>query len=396
MKLKVKHTYNPNFSTAPVIGSDVTFSLLTQVKETDYVGNKIYENGKLKRILVDGGYWEDGKYYFFQNDHLGNVRMVLDQDAGIIQRKYYYPFGAGYPEGARDNAKQPYKYNGKELDQMHRLDWYDYSARHYDLALGRFTTVDPLAEKYYSISPYAYVMNNPLKYIDPDGRKIRIANNLAGAMENVAKIAATTFGGQIMSRLISRNETYTMNSVFWSDDSAYKALENGDGLISYVGNPMSRTNGGWLKSFIAMGHETMHGYDHSYNAFNYKNAGASGEYTEPRAVSFENYLREVYGDTNFRNKYANIDGNFNQFTTNGNEKISNFSTIGNNKDKTSYGFSYVKRVNEKEVNRFGYQTGKTITSEKTYYMTVSVDKNKNLTYKIYNNEKEYKAATGNW
>ncbi len=365
-------------------------------KVTDYIGNKVYEQGVLKKILVDGGYIEDGKYYFTLQDHLGNTRMVLSQDGSIVQREYYYPFGMTVPHIEYD-GKHPYRYNGKELDQMHRLDLYDYSARYYDQAIGRFTTVDPLAESYYNISPYAYVANNPLKYIDPDGRKIRIANNRAGAMENVAKIAATTRGAEMMNRLISRNETYTMNSVFWSDNSEYKAFENGGGLISYVGSPLSRTSGGgWLKSFIAMGHETMHGYDHSYNEFSNKNAGASDQYTEPRAVSFENYLREVYGYTDYRDSYGNIKGNFHQFTTNGNEKISNFSTIGNNKDKTSYGYSYVKKTNEKEVNRFGYQTGKTITSEKTYYMTVSVDKDKNLTYKIYDNEKEYKTATNNW
>ncbi len=49
---------------------------------------------------------------------------------------------------------------------------YDYSARYYDGALGRFTTVDPLAEKYYSWSPYAYCANNPIKFIDPTGMVI--------------------------------------------------------------------------------------------------------------------------------------------------------------------------------------------------------------------------------
>jgi len=65
---------------------------------------------------------------------------------------------------------QPYKYNGKEFVEMHGYDTYDYGARGMYSALMRFTTPDPLAEKYYSISPYAYCGNNPMKYIDPDGK----------------------------------------------------------------------------------------------------------------------------------------------------------------------------------------------------------------------------------
>jgi RHS repeat-associated protein len=60
-------------------------------------------------------------------------------------------------------------YNGKELDNISALHWYDYSARHYDATLGRFITPDPLSEKYYNISPYAYCVNNPIRYIDPTG-----------------------------------------------------------------------------------------------------------------------------------------------------------------------------------------------------------------------------------
>ena len=55
---------------------------------------------------------------------------------------------------------QPYKYNGKELDAKKGLNWYDYGARHYDAALGRFTTNDRFAEKYHSMSPYQYGANN--------------------------------------------------------------------------------------------------------------------------------------------------------------------------------------------------------------------------------------------
>ncbi|MDR2955001.1 MAG: hypothetical protein LBV43_07965 [Prevotella sp.] len=52
---------------------------------------------------------------------------------------------------------------------MHGLNLYDYSARYYESAIGRFTTVDPHAENYYSHSPYAYVGNNPIIRMDPTG-----------------------------------------------------------------------------------------------------------------------------------------------------------------------------------------------------------------------------------
>ncbi len=83
-------------------------------KTTDYCGNVIYENGLLKRVLA-------------------------------------------------------YKYNGKELDTERGLNLYDSSARYMDPALGRFSTMDPHAEKYYSWSQYHYAANNPIIIIDPNG-----------------------------------------------------------------------------------------------------------------------------------------------------------------------------------------------------------------------------------
>jgi len=170
VKLRVTHRWNSNYSKTPIIGSTVNTAALDKTKVTDYIGNKVYEQGVLKKILIDGGYIEDGKYYFYQQDHLGNTRMVLSQDGSIVQREYYYPFGMTVPHIEYD-GKYPYRYNGKGLDQMHRLDLYDYSARYYDQAIGRFTTVDPLAEEGYAWSPYAYVKNNPIKLVDPTGMK---------------------------------------------------------------------------------------------------------------------------------------------------------------------------------------------------------------------------------
>jgi len=68
------------------------------------------------------------------------------------------------------------KYNGKEFMEMHGYDTYDYGARGMYPALMRFTTPDPLAEKYYSVSPYAYCGDNPIRYIDPDGRTVVAAD----------------------------------------------------------------------------------------------------------------------------------------------------------------------------------------------------------------------------
>jgi len=67
---------------------------------------------------------------------------------------------------------QSRKYNGKEWIEAHGLDEYDSQARMYYPAIMRTTTLDPLAEKYYSISPYAWCGNNPVRNVDPDGRMI--------------------------------------------------------------------------------------------------------------------------------------------------------------------------------------------------------------------------------
>lgn len=140
--------------------------------KTDYCGNMIYENGQLSKILTDGGYItlanSTPTYHYYLQDHLGNNRVVIDEHGQVEQVNHYYAFG-GLMGESTGGGTQPYKYNGKELDRMHGLDWYDYGARYYDAVLGRWMCVDPLANRKPRVSGYVMCLDNPLKYIDSDG-----------------------------------------------------------------------------------------------------------------------------------------------------------------------------------------------------------------------------------
>ena len=174
-KLQVKYetSYAGLLASGQPSGSAST--AIAQTHTIDYVGDKIYEDGVLSRILIEGGYvdysGETPIYHTYLTDHQGNVRVVVDENAAVKQVNHYYPYGALFAESTNGNV-QPYKYNGKELDRMHGLDWYDHGARHNDAAIGRWHVVDPLCEKYYDVSPYAYCAGDPVNAIDPDGKSI--------------------------------------------------------------------------------------------------------------------------------------------------------------------------------------------------------------------------------
>ena len=139
----------------------------------EQVGPFIFTDGKLEWVLFDGGFCllsgQHTAYCYYVCDHLGSVREVVS-DAWNVQRNGYYAYGGPYGDWNTNADVQPLKFLGKEWDHQHGLDLYDFGARLYDPAVGRWTTMDPLCEKYYSVSPYAYCHNNPVNRIDPDGR----------------------------------------------------------------------------------------------------------------------------------------------------------------------------------------------------------------------------------
>ena len=153
---------NPPGPIGPVLPTGPT-TYLTM----DYCGNHIYRNGVLERTMNGYGYQADSTYYYYIKDYQGNVRAVIDQNGALKEINNYYPYGGLM--GAASAGVQPNKYGGKELDRQNGIDWYDFEARYQDPMLPMFTTIDPLAEKTPSISPYVHCAGNPVKYIDLNG-----------------------------------------------------------------------------------------------------------------------------------------------------------------------------------------------------------------------------------
>ncbi len=151
----------------------------------EYLGSLIYQyvNGQRQlesaafgagRIIANNGSQNTYTPNYYITDHLGSVRVIWD-GANVVGRNDYYPSGTAWNTPNSMGSTDRFKYNGKEDQSLFGIDYLDYGARMYDPKLGRWHSVDPLSEKYYSLSPYNYTANNPIKYIDPDGMDYYLA-----------------------------------------------------------------------------------------------------------------------------------------------------------------------------------------------------------------------------
>ena len=194
---------------------------MSTVQTIDYCGNVIYDNNMLSSIQVAGGYitlnGTASVYHYYITDHEGNNRVVADAVGGVEQVNHYYPFGALFGD-CSGSGTQRYKYNGKELDRMHGKNLYDYGARNYDAAIIRWTTMDPLCDKYYHVSPYVYYGDNPINAIDPDGCDSIYYNQDGKELYHCGEdFASTTIYGV--------NTTKTTNELY--NDGSYQNKQKG-------------------------------------------------------------------------------------------------------------------------------------------------------------------------
>lgn len=129
-------------------------------------------------LTAEGFYdYKKDQYIYQYRDHLGNTRISFARNSAgaleIVDVNDYYPFGMSHLKSGTamfgQGSYKNYKYNGKELQET---GMYDYGARFYMPDIARWGTIDPLAEKYRRHSTYNYAVNNPIRFIDPDGRYV--------------------------------------------------------------------------------------------------------------------------------------------------------------------------------------------------------------------------------
>jgi RHS repeat-associated protein len=151
-------------------------SLGVNTKTTLY----IYGNNQL---VASVDKYKDIKYY--HSDHLGNIKIITNEDGDKIDEEENQYLAFGEPLYLSSNSSL--SYNTKEYDES---DLYYYGARYYDSFLGRFTTIDPFKgrlETPQSLNKYVYTLNNPMKYVDPDGREAIIHSSLGKDRKKMTK-----------------------------------------------------------------------------------------------------------------------------------------------------------------------------------------------------------------
>ena len=157
----------------------------------DYIDNMIYKNGTLAKVLIPGGYIDvsgtQTSYHYFALDHLGNVRQVLSSNGQQEEQDDYYPFGLRQNRSSYQLSDNKYKYNGKEQEEFGSMTTLDYGARLYDPAIGRWSVIDPMAEKSSEWSPDVFLKNSVLIRIDYNGKEDFLLKQIKNSKNTTAE-----------------------------------------------------------------------------------------------------------------------------------------------------------------------------------------------------------------
>ena len=228
----------------------------------EYYGAVQRIGGKTRRLEWSGGFFskdDNGRWHShrYVRNSLGSIVAVTDSAGTVEQAVCYYASGLPVYKAPNSIPATRRMHVGKELEQFESIDWYDNEARFYDPLLVRFTTPDPLALSYPSLSPYAYCANNPVCNVDLDGQKIRFAKGVSSEFKQQFSTAIKILNehniGGIFAKLEQRPEIIFItegknqfdpsnNTISWNPT---------EGMITDILN--------FLSPVVFLNHEGAHG-----------------------------------------------------------------------------------------------------------------------------------------
>jgi RHS repeat-associated protein len=252
-------------------------------------------------------------YEYFLGDNLGNTRRTFDISTGaarLVQSDDYYPFGWAV-NSLVTGTQNYYLYNKKE--QQPEFNENDYGARFYDPVIARWTSVDPLAEKFENLTSYTYAANNPIALSDPDGRNITVdlfgtvtydnvgtpdALNAAYILQGKKKNIYVDIEGNKKTRkkenLLSANNSYNQWAVF-----ASKNVEIASAALESIVKP------GQLDNLVIESHGNMKGSAHDESGIDMVDDGTGNNFL------WNEDLRKVNENRNFGSDCQNIESKVN-------------------------------------------------------------------------------------
>lgn len=252
---------------------------------------------------------------FYHGDHLGSANWITDYSGTPIQYYHYAPYGELIEKSKSGLYDERYKFTGKERDAESGYDYY--GARYLWSTLGHWLSVDPMADKYPWISPYAYCEWNPIKFIDPDGRKIvvrgrnfieRFAAKLGVSIGYVKQVendlAQLKLDNKDIGNMITTLEkSGNVHIIRFPENRWNKSGPLGDkkgtvgrgSIIEYDPNNYETKTGDRRTPRVGLAHEAKHSFD--FDSGNETDAKIDGvKIMEIEAINMENKIRKVTGD----------------------------------------------------------------------------------------------------
>ena len=166
----------------------------------------------------------EGDWFFFHSDHLGSTSYLTDTAGNVSQFVCYTPYGEAIVDEHLTTYENPFKFSGKELDDITGL--YDHGARSRNPISTLWYGVDPRYEEFPEMSPFAYCHGNPVRLIDMDGECPALIFPLAEiATDAIIATGLIVYGAVVCERIFDKAKESYVNYKENNNDSSYKSDE---------------------------------------------------------------------------------------------------------------------------------------------------------------------------